>query len=432
MTMSKLRSLEYYLSDLCQHLGHVNRHHNFCDYLKGLLLIEGRKSVEPMAAALDPVNTRSRHQALHHFVADSPWSDQRILDKAWQWVDSKIPATEQRYWVVDDTGIPKKGKHSVGVSHQYCGQLGKTCNCQVAVSVSLASKAASIPVAWQLYLPKTWIEDRDRCAAVGVPQEMTFTSKTEIALKQLAQCFDREIPKGIVLADSGYGHDHAFREGLDKLSLSYVVGVRSNTSVWAPGVVPVIPRPMRAKGRQPIRIKYSEGHRPESVRVISDDLDDSVWEFTEWREGTNDTLGSWFTALRVHAAHRDNTRGSLRPEQWLLIEWLEDEPKPTKYWLSNLPESTTLMQLVYTAKMRWHIERDYQELKDELGLNHYEGRNWRGFHHHATQCTAAYAYLVAQRIEASKGLKKNSAKRKKLTVPSDYIVRGSPEIATAC
>ena len=374
-----------------------------------------------MAVALDSVNTRS-----------SPWSDQRILDKAWQWVDSKIPATEQRYWLVEDTGMPKKGKHSVGVSHQYCGQLGKTCNCQVAVSVSLASKAASIPVAWQLYLPKTWIEDHDRCAAVGVPQEMTFNSKTEIALKQLTQCFDREIPKGIVQADSGYGHDHAFREGLDKLSLAYVVGVRSNTSVWAPGVVPVISISTRAKGRQPIRIKYSEGHRPESVRVISDDLDDSVWEFTEWREGTNDTLGSWLTALRIHAAHRDNTRGSLRPEQWLLIEWLEDEPKPTKYWLGNLPESTTLKQLVYTAKMRWHIERDYQELKDELGLNHYEGRNWRGFHHHATLCTAAYAYLVTQRIEASKGLKKNTAKRKKLTVPNDYIVRGSPEIATAC
>jgi len=430
--MSKLSALENYLADLCQHLGHVNRHQNFCDYLKGLLMVEGRKSVEPMAAALDPINTRSRHQALHHFVADSPWSDQRILDKAWQWVESKIPAKEQRYWLVDDTGMPKKGSHSVGVSHQYCGQLGKTTNCQVAVSVSLATISSSIPVAWQLYLPKAWVVDKDRCAAVGVPQEFKFMTKTEIALEQLEHCIDRSIPEGIVLADSGYGHDHAFREGLDELSLPYVVGVRSNTSAWAPGVVPVIPKAKQGKGRQPIRIKYSEGHRPESVREIASSLDDSAWEHIEWREGTNDTLSGWFTALRVHAAHRDNYRGSLRPEQWLLIEWLEGENKPTKFWLSNLPKSITLKQLVYTAKMRWHIERDYQELKDELGLNHYEGRNWRGFHHHATLCIAAYAYLVAERIEASNGHKKNTAKRKKLTVPNDYIARGAPEIAASC
>ena len=268
--------------------------------------------------------------------------------------------------------------------------------------------------------------------AVGVAQEMTFNSNTEIALKQLAQCFDREIPKGIVLADSDYGHDHTFREGLDQLSLSYVVGVRSNTSVWAPGVLPVIHKSTSAKGRQPIRIKYSEGHRPESVKANAKNLDDSAWKFIEWREGTNDTLGSWLTAMRIHAAHRDNTRGSLRPEQWLLIEWQEGDPTPTKFCLSNLPESITLKQLVYTAKMRWHIERDYQELKDELGLNHYEGRNWRGFHHHATLRIAAYAYLVAQRIEGAKGLKKNTAKREKLAASNDYIARGSSQIATAC
>ena len=233
--MSKLSALENYLTELCKHLGHVNRHQNFCDYLKGLLLVEGRKSVEPMAAALDPVNTRSKHQALHHFVADSPWSDQRILDKAWQWVDAHIAAEEQRYLIVDDTGIPKKGSHSVGVSHQYCGQLGKQANCQVAVSVSLASEKASIPVAWQLYLPKSWSEDRDRCDAFGVPEDIGFATKAQIALSQLQQCSERGIAQGVVLADAAYGNDHAFREGLEALSLSYVVGIKGNTSVWAPG-----------------------------------------------------------------------------------------------------------------------------------------------------------------------------------------------------
>lgn len=430
--MSTLKSLENYLSELCDHLGHVDRHQNFCDYLKGLLLVDGRKSIEPMAAALDPLNTRSRHQALHHFVAASPWSDQRILDKAWQWVDAFIPKTTQRYWIVDDTGIPKKGSHSVGVSHQYCGQLGKQANCQVAVSVSLATEKASVPVAWQLYLPKSWSKDRDRCDTVGVPEDIGFSTKSKIALAQLSQCAERGIPQGTVLADAAYGNDHAFREGLESLSLSYVVGIKGNTGVWGPGMLPVKPRINEGKGRESKRFKYTDGHRPESVKAIALNLKDSAWRYIEWRTGTNDTLGGWFTAVRVRAAHRDHTRSTVRPEQWLLIEWPEEEKKPTRYWLSNLPASTTLKQLVYTAKMRWLIERDYQELKDELGINHYEGRNWRGFHHHATLCIAAYAYLVSERLQESNSHKINTPKRKKLTVPKDYIARGSPEISTAC
>lgn len=428
--MSKLSELEKYLAELREHLGHVNRHQNFCDYLKGLLLVEGRKSVEPMAAALDPLNTRSRHQALHHFVADSPWSDQKILDKAWQWVDSRIPSSEQRYLIIDDTGIPKKGLHSVGVSHQYCGQLGKSTNCQVAVSVSLASKQASIPVAWQLYLPKEWTADQKRCRSVGVPSDIRFATKTQIAMAQLRQCCERGIPQGTVLADAAYGSDHAFREGLEELNLDYIVGIKSNSGVWALGKLPI--KPMTTKGKRSVRFQYTDGHRPDSVKDIAMSLPDDAWKYIEWRDGTNGKLNGWFSALRVRISHRDHTRKTLRDEQWLLVEWPENEPKPTRYWLSNLPASQSIKQLVYAAKTRWHIERDYQELKDELGLNHYEGRNWRGFHHHATLCIAAYAYLVAQRIEKTNSTKKNAPKRKKLTVPKDYIARGSPEITAAC
>lgn len=428
--MSKLSALENYLTQLCEHLGHVNRHQNFCDYVKGLLLVEGRKSVEPMAAALDPLNTRSRHQALHHFVADSPWSDQKILDKAWHWVDSRISSAEQRYLIIDDTGIPKKGTHSVGVSHQYCGQLGKQANCQVAVSVSLASKKASVPVAWQLYLPKDWVEDKQRCHAVGVPSSVAFATKSQIAMQQLRQCAERGVPQGIVLADAAYGNDHGFREGCEELGLDYVVGIKTNTGVWAPGVKPVKPK---SKGRtKRLRFKYTDGHRPDSVKNVAKKLADEQWEFIEWRDGTNETLSGWFSAIRIRVAHKDHTRQTLRDEQWLLVEWPEDEPNPTRYWLSNMPASESLKQLVYSAKMRWHIERDYQELKDEIGLNHYEGRNWRGFHHHATLCIAAYAYLVAQRIEALENGKKNTTKRKKLTLPENYIARGSPEVSTTC
>lgn len=347
-------------------------------------------------------------------------------------MEAHIPADEQRYLIVDDTGIPKKGTHSVGVSHQYGGQLGKQANCQVAVSVSLASEKASVPVAWQLYLPKSWSEDRDRCDVVDVPEGIVFSTKSQIALLQLQQCHERGIPHGIVLADAAYGNDHSFRERLDALGLSYVAGTKSNTSVWGPGVHPIKPTLTKDRGRQSIRFKYTEGHRPESVKTIAMDLKDSAWQYNEWRADTNEALGGWFAPLRVRVAHRNNTRGTLRDEQWLLVAWPEEEEKPTRYWLSNLPKSTRLKHLIYTAKMRWHIERDYQKLKDELGLNHYEGRNWRGFHHHASLCIAAYTYLVAQRLEGSSSLKKNTAKRKKLTVPNDYIARGSPEIAAAC
>ncbi len=208
------------------------------------------------------------------------------------------------------------------------------------------------------------------------------------------------------------------------------MGTKSNSSVWAPGAEPV--KPTTQKGHRSIRFKYTDGHRSDSVKNIAMALPDEAWNDITWRDGTNGSLDGRFSALRVRVAHRDHTRQTLRDEQWLLVEWPEDAPKPTRYWLSNLPASQSLKQLVYTAKMRWHVERDYQELKDELGLNHYEGRNWRGFHHHASLCIAAYAYLVAQRIEKSNGDKKNTTKRKKLTVPNDYIARGSPEITATC
>jgi len=187
LTMSKLKALDKYLDVLCGEIGHASRHPNLEGYIKGLLLVQGRKSVEPMAAALEPLSTRSCHQKLHHFVADSAWSDENLLDQAWQWVDSRIADREPRYWLVDDTGMPKKGAHSVGVSHQYCGQVGKTTNCQVAVSVSLASEQASIPVAWQLYMPKCWTEDPQRCAVVGVPEEIEFATKGQIVLPHLGR-----------------------------------------------------------------------------------------------------------------------------------------------------------------------------------------------------------------------------------------------------
>jgi SRSO17 transposase len=431
--MHPVDKLATYLNYLCEGLGHVNRHQKLIDYCSALMLPIERKSVEPMAAVVDPHNVRQQHQSLHHFVADSAWSDRAILDRCWQWVHSRIADEEPRYWIVDDTGIPKKGHHSVGVSHQYCGQLGKQANCQVAVSLSVATEQVSLPIDYRLYLPESWAEDVKRREAVGVPKQIEFATKPQIALKQLQAACQRSEGRAIVLADAAYGNNNEFRNGLDELGLSYVVGVNPNTGVWPRGVKPLPPKaPSGNKGRRSTRQRYAKGHEPQSCEQLALTLTEDKWQHVQWREGTNKPLSCWFCAVRVRVAHRDQWHSKLRPTQWLLMQWPEGEQAPTRYWLSTLPRSTTLTELVHSAKMRWRIERDYQELKDELGLNHYEGRNWRGFHHHATLCIAAYAYLVGERLAHPHQRKKNVPPFSELTVPEDYIPRGSPARTTSC
>jgi SRSO17 transposase len=366
------------------------------NYCTGLLLEGERKSVEPMAARLAPDNVRRMHQSLHHLVADAPWSDEDVLEQV---RDSVLPAMQQQSplvaWVVDDTGFPKKGKHSVGVARQYCGQLGKQDNCRVAVSVSVASWHASLPIAWRLYLPEIWAKDSERRRKVGVPEEVEFQTKPQIALDQIRHAVDREIPGNLVLADAGYGSDSQFRAGLTELGLQYVVGVQSSISVWEPGNEPLPAKPWKGQGRPPRTLRRNEEHQPISAKQLALALPATAWRKVTWREGANKKLASRFAAVRVRPAHRDYERAEPYPEEWLLMEWPQGETEPIKYWLSTLPAETKRKELVKLTKHRWIIERDYEELKQELGLGHFEGRGWRGFHHHATLCTAAYGFLVA-------------------------------------
>lgn len=423
--------LDEYLEHLCEDLGHASRNASLLDYCRALMLPLHRKSVEPLAASVDPLHVSAKHQSLHHFVAQSQWSDSALLDRVLDWVVPKMDTGKGVYWIVDDTGMPKKGSHSVGVARQYCGQLGKQDNCQVAVSVSLATAEASIPVAWRLYLPKGWAEDELRRRRVGVPEDVAFQTKPGIALEQLRETCERDLPRGVVLADAGYGNDHAFREGVSTLGLDYAVGIGPTTSVWAPGVEPLPPEDRPHPGRKSRCMRYAPGHQPISVKELAMELPASAYRTLRWREGTNTELRSRFAALRVRAAHRDHLRAQRRGEEWLLVEWPTEEPEPTKYWLSTMAPGTSRKALVYTAKMRWRIERDYRELKQELGLSHYEGRGWRGFHHHATLCIAAYGYLVAHRL-SHPGSKKNRAIRQVPALPEDYTPRGSPARAAAC
>jgi SRSO17 transposase len=431
--MSARQRFERYMAHLAEGLGHLDRHAGLNDYCTGLMLPLSRKSVEPMAARVDPLHASARHQSLHHFVAKAQWSDAEMLRRVSQWVVPKMDLSAGAFWIIDDTGFPKKGKHSVGVARQYCGVLGKQDNCQVAVSISLANAQASIPVGYRLYLPKTWAEDAKRRQKAGVPAEVNFATKTQIALEQLEALLAEGAPKHCVLADAAYGVDQAFRQRLADLHLPYVVGITSSVVVWPPGVQPLAPQRYRGRGRPPSIPRRSRSRQPVSVKDLAQGLKGSAFQTISWREGTNELLSGRFAAVRVRHAGGNIGKARLHPEQWLLIEWPAEQAEPLKYYLSNLPEDIALNDLVSQAHMRWRIERDYQDLKQELGLGHYEGRGWRGFHHHASLSIAAYGFLVTERLTADKpvGAKKNFVIRQMPALPTDYIPRGSPARAAS-
>jgi len=300
-------------------------------------------------------------------------------------------------WIIDDTGFPKKGRHSVGVTRQYCGQLGKQDNCQVAVTLSLANHDASLPVAYRLYLPEDWAKDQVRRHQAKIPETIAFQTKPEIALEQIKAARTAGLPQGVVLMDAGYGSDTRLRTQITALGISYVAGIGPNASVWPPGTGPLPAPPGRGIGRPPKLLRRDEQHQPISVKALALSLPAEAWQTITWREGTADWLSSRFARQRVRPAHRDSLLTEPRAEEWLLIEWPQGEAEPTKYWFATLAEDITFERLVDFAKLRWRIERDYQELKQELGLGDYEGRGWRGFHHHATLCIAAYGFLIAER-----------------------------------
>jgi SRSO17 transposase len=411
---------EKYVDELAGVIGHADRIGPLHDYCTGLVLPGDRKSVEPMAAKTAPGRTAAQHQSLLHFVGMAEWSDERVLAKVRELV---LPAIERHgsieAWIIDDTSFPKQGRHSVGVQHQYCGQLGKQANCQVAVTLSLANHDASLPVAYRLYVPKEWAADSARREKAGIPAAVGFKTKPQIALEQLRWACEAGLPRGIVMVDPGYGQDARLRTGVTALGLSYVAGIQSKCLVWPPGTGP------RRRGR----LLNNTGRRDEpdliSVKKLALGLSEQAWCTIKWREGSADWLSSRFARVRVRAAH-----GYLLPEllaeEWLLIEWPEGEAAPTKYWLSTLPANIGFKELVDLAKLRWRVERDYQELKQEVGLGHFEGRGWRGFHHHATLCIAAYGFLISERETIPPSASRSAPLFQKTALPEGYRPRGSP------
>ena len=426
------RRFAAYIEGLATAAGHEDRRVPLKNYCKGLLLPGERKSIEPMAARLDGENIQPMRQSLHHLVAKAPWSDDALLEQVRNHV---LPAMRKQgavvAWIVDDTGFPKKGKHSVGVTRQYCGQVGKQENCRVAVSLSVATWSSSLPIAYRLYLPKEWAEDSERRKRTEVPEEVEFHTKPDIALGQIRAAVAADLDRGVVLADAAYGINTEFRDGLTRLGLQYVVGVQSSITVWEPGKQPLPAKPRGQMGRPPRLLQRNKDHQPVSVKQLAMKLPSTVFREITWREGTDRKLHSRFAAVRVRPAHRDYWKAEPNAEEWLVIEWPRGEAEPSRYWISTLPANTSLKALVKMAKHRWIIERDYEELKQELGLGHFEGRNWRGFHHHATLCIAAYGFLVAERNRFSPSARAGHLGFATAGPAPDFRPRGSPRTPRA-
>ncbi len=414
-----------YLTHLAEVVGHADRREPLRAYMAGLLLPGERKSVEPMAAKIDPRNVESRHQSMHHFVADAPWDARDVIRAARDWALKQFDRHGPlQAWVIDDTGIPKKGKHSVGVARQYCGVLGKQDNCQVVVTISLANDVLSVPASYRLYLPEIWAEDQDKRRAARIPAEVEFRKKWQIALDEIDSLLADGVPKAPVVMDAGYGTVTELRDELAARDLVYVAGIQCEVKVWPEGQGPQAPKSYGGAGRPATLMRRSPEQQPVTVMELARSLPASAWRSVRWRGGTKGDMRSRFARVRVRPAHRDYERTEPRPEEWLLIEWPAGEEGPTKAWLSNVSADATITELVHLAKIRWRIERDYQELKDEIGIDHYEGRGWVGFHHHGALCIAAYAFLVAERARLSPPAP--LAFLEAPPVPRGFRPRGSP------
>lgn len=367
--------LELYLDGLSKHLRDKRQRASFALYALGLLSDGERKSMEPIAARAcgAPERANAFHERLVHFTASAAWRDEPVRRAASAYALEAMQAHGPiRTWIVDDTGFLKQGKHSPGVQRQYTGSAGKTANCQIGVSLVHATEHAHVTSDFRLYIPESWAEDRERCRRAHIPDEVIYEPKWSLALGMIEQALSAGIPRGVVLADCDYGQKTVFRDTLENLGLQYAVEVQTTTMV----------RRVGSRGRMGVRMTVGE---------LGAMLAGKLRKVT-WREGTKTTLSSRFARVRV-VVDRDD--GQLRDPQWLLVEWPQGEPAPTKYVLSTLPVSTSCKQMVRIFKSRWRIERSYEDLKGELGLDHYEGRSFIGWHHHVTVVLACYAFLVA-------------------------------------
>jgi SRSO17 transposase len=379
-TSTECRMAEY-LSRLGGVLGGKRRRESFAMYAVGLMGDGERKSAEPIAARAcgDPSLADAYHQRLTYFLSESEWSDTPIRRFAARYALDEMTKREPvQAWIIDDTGFLKQGVHSVGVQRQYTGTAGKITNCQIGASLSIATRSEHVPVDFELYLPHCWAEDPVRRKEAHIPDEIGFQTKPELAIQMIRRAVADDLPKGVVLGDSAYGDSTAFRREIRELGLDYAVGVHAPTTVWR------LTKSGKPYGA-PMSVVEVGLHMGLEFRKVT------------WREGCKGKLSSRFTSCRVRPVH--HTAGGADDEEvWLLIEWPANELVPSKFWLATLPKNTTRKQLVRLVKERYRTERVYEDLKGELGLDHFEGRTFRGWHHHVTVALSCFAFIVAERV----------------------------------
>lgn len=386
------RRLEQFLLDLLEPLGRSERRHWSSVYVRGLLLEGERKSIEPMAARLPEGNV----QAMQQLIGQSPWPWAPVWERLARRMTAELEPDPA--WLIDDTGFPKQGRHSVGVERQYSGTLGKIAPCQVAVSLHHIGEPASAILGWRLYLPESWAQDPARRAAAGIPESVGFRTKWQLALDLIEEARAWGLADRVVVADAGYGEATEFRDGLEQRRLPYVVGIGPQVTVWTKPPS-IRKRKYAGTGRPPRSYRYGT-QRPTAVRDVARTA--KGWKRIRWREGTQGWLHSRFLACRVQPARGFHEGKPPHKEVWLLVEWPPQEKEPTKYFLGDLPAHYSLRRLVRLAKSRWKVEQDYQQLKEELGLDHYEGRTWIGWHHHVTLVMLAHAFLTLETLRHKK------------------------------
>jgi SRSO17 transposase len=383
--------LAEFVVEMVSALPHVRQRENALVYVRGLIEQGGRKSLQPTLFRLE--ETPARYESVQQFLADSPWQPELLVRAC---AERVAPALGVLAWVVDDTGIGKQGTQSPGVKRQYSGTLGKIGNCQITVSVHAVGAHGTLPLGWSLYLPEEWCGDELRRARAKIPATVAFETKPQLAGELIEQAAAWQVPLAPILADSAYGDDTAFRTRLDTCELEYVLAVSAQISVYGPETTFAVPERNGSVGRR--RSVARPDRKPESVRALAARLPANAWKTLPCRTTrAGEQISSRFAFVRVVATHPVRTDCLPPREEWLIIERPPGADAPTDYWLSNLPPNTARERLARLARLRWTIELDYRQLKGELGLDHYEGRSYLGFHHHCALVTCAHAFLTLER-----------------------------------
>lgn len=381
-----------FAGEMAAALAHPRQRENALLYVRGLIEQGGRKSLQPTLFRLG--EDAARYESMQQFLADSPWNPALLVRAC---AERVAPELGVRAWIVDDTGVRKDGEHSPGVKRQWSGTLGKIDNCQVTVSLHAVGERGTLPLGWTLYLPQEWCDDLPRRRKAKVPAEVSFQTKPELAAALAEQASGWQVAPAPILADCAYGEDTAFRTRLHRLELEYVVAVSRQLAVFGPETSFAVPERAGTSGRPPTVPRPDR--KPESVRALAERLPAEAWRRVACRTTpAGEELEGRFAFLRVVAAHPLRSEQQPPRWEWLIVEWPDGEEGPSDYWLSNLPEDVGEERLAQLARLRWVIELDYRQLKGELGLDHYEGRSYRGFHHHCALVTCAHAFLTLERL----------------------------------